>query len=201
MLLGDVVDQFLDQHGLAHTGTTEQAHFAALAIGSQQIDHLDAGLEHLGLGFEVGELGCRAVNRRGEAAIHRPFLVDGLTQDIEDAAQGAFAHGHRDWRTRVHGHHAAHQAVGAAHRHGADAVVAEQLLHFGGEGDGLAGGILGFDPQGVVNAGQLAGGKLHVQHRADDLLDDALGAGRGGSSSCHGCEERVAGRPSGNHPA
>src|SRR3546814_6941782 len=39
--LGDVVDQFLDQHGLAHAGTAEQADLAAARIGGEQVDHLD----------------------------------------------------------------------------------------------------------------------------------------------------------------
>jgi len=40
MRLGDVVDQFLDQHGLADTGATEQADLAALGIGRKQVDDL-----------------------------------------------------------------------------------------------------------------------------------------------------------------
>ena len=50
MRLGDVVDQFLDEHGLADAGAAEQADLAALQIGRQQIDHLDAGDQDLGRG-------------------------------------------------------------------------------------------------------------------------------------------------------
>jgi hypothetical protein len=45
--LGDVVDQFLDQHGLADAGAAEQADLAALGVRSQQVDDLDAGDEDL----------------------------------------------------------------------------------------------------------------------------------------------------------
>ena len=48
MRLGDVVDQLLDQHGLAHAGAAEQADLAALEVGREQVDHLDAGDEDLG---------------------------------------------------------------------------------------------------------------------------------------------------------
>ena len=41
--LGDVVDQFHDQHGLADAGAAEQADLAALGIGCEQVDDLDAG--------------------------------------------------------------------------------------------------------------------------------------------------------------
>ena len=44
--LGDVVDQFHDQHGLAHAGTAEQADLAALGIWCQQVDNLDAGYQN-----------------------------------------------------------------------------------------------------------------------------------------------------------
>ena len=57
VLFGDVVDEFLNQHGFAHTGTAEEADFSTLAIGSQEINHLDSGFENLGLGFKLGELG------------------------------------------------------------------------------------------------------------------------------------------------
>ena len=52
--LGDVVDQLLDQHGLADAGAAEQADLAALGVGRQEIDDLDAGDENLGLGRLLG---------------------------------------------------------------------------------------------------------------------------------------------------
>ena len=50
MRLGDVVDQFLDEHGLADAGAAEQADLAAARVGRQQVEHLDAGDQDLGLG-------------------------------------------------------------------------------------------------------------------------------------------------------
>ena len=47
VLQGDVVDQLHDDDGLADAGAAEQADLAALQVGLQQVDHLDAGLEHL----------------------------------------------------------------------------------------------------------------------------------------------------------
>ncbi len=48
MLLGEVVDQLLDDHGLADAGAAEEADLAALGVGRQQVHDLDPGLEHLG---------------------------------------------------------------------------------------------------------------------------------------------------------
>ena len=47
MLLGDVVDQFLNDDGLADAGAAEQTDLAALQKRLDQVDDLDAGLEHL----------------------------------------------------------------------------------------------------------------------------------------------------------
>src|SRR6185369_507277 len=49
MLLGDVVDEFHDQNGLADTGTAEQTDLAASGVWSEQIDNLDAGRERFNL--------------------------------------------------------------------------------------------------------------------------------------------------------
>ena len=60
--LGDVVDQLLDQHGLADAGAAEQADLAALGVGRQQVDDLDAGDEDLGLRRLLGVGGRRLVD-------------------------------------------------------------------------------------------------------------------------------------------
>ena len=49
MRLGDVVDQLHDDHGLADAGAAEQADLAALGVGRQQVDDLDAGDQDLAL--------------------------------------------------------------------------------------------------------------------------------------------------------
>ncbi len=60
--LGDVVDELHDQHGLADAGAAEQADLAALGVGSEQVDDLDAGDEDLGFRRLVGEARSRLVN-------------------------------------------------------------------------------------------------------------------------------------------
>ncbi len=45
VFLGDVADQFLDQHGLAHARAAEQADLAALGKRGEQVDGFQAGLE------------------------------------------------------------------------------------------------------------------------------------------------------------
>mgnify|MGYP001558526469 FL=1 len=46
--LGDVVDEFLDKHGLTDTGTTEQTNLTTTSVRGKQVDDLNTGLENLG---------------------------------------------------------------------------------------------------------------------------------------------------------
>ena len=55
VLLGLPADHLLDDHGLAHARAAEHADLAALHVGLEQVDHLDAGLEHDRLGLELVE--------------------------------------------------------------------------------------------------------------------------------------------------
>ena len=57
-----VVDELLDDHRLADAGTAEESDLAALHERRDQVDHLDAGLEDLGLGLEIHELRRLAVD-------------------------------------------------------------------------------------------------------------------------------------------
>ena len=75
--------------------------------------------------------------------------------------------------------HPALEAVGRFHRHRADAILAEVLLHLDDDVEGIVAGLAG-DPNGVVDRGQLPAWKFDVDHWSDDL-DDAAGGGR---SSC-----------------
>src|SRR5205807_4566098 len=60
---GHVVDQLLNDDGLADARAAEQADLSAFHERREQIDDLDAGLENLRLRFERHEVGALAMNR------------------------------------------------------------------------------------------------------------------------------------------
>ena len=72
VLLGDVPDQLLDDDRLADAGATEDADLAALLERADEVDDLEAGLEHLDLGRLLVE-GGRACG--GSAGVRS--VVDG----------------------------------------------------------------------------------------------------------------------------
>jgi hypothetical protein len=88
-------------------------------------------------------------------------LVDRLTDHVPEAAERRLADRDGDLLPRVLDLEPAGEAVGGVHRHGADAVVAKELLNLG---DHVA--AVGRDAKGVVDLRQLVG--------EDDVEDDAL---------------------------
>ncbi len=165
MRLRHVVDQFHDQHGLADTGAAEQADLAALRIGREQIDHLDAGHENRGFGGLIG-IGRRLLMDSANGfRFDRPGLIDRLADHIDDAAQQAGADRHRNRRAGIGHFLSAHQTFRRVHRHGADRRFAEMLGDFEHQPVALVAGF-----QRVQDLRQMTL-ELHVNDGADYLRD------------------------------
>jgi hypothetical protein len=125
--LGDVVDQLLDEHGLAHAGAAEEADLSALRIGGEEVDDLDPGHEH----FRGGRLRLERRGRLVDAAVllraDGSLFVDGLAHDVEDPSERRVAHGHGDRAGGVGHGRAADEALGRVHGDGANRVLTEVL--------------------------------------------------------------------------
>ena len=170
VLHGHVVNQFLNQHRLAHAGAAEQADLSALQVRLHQIHNLDAGLEHFQRRGLIFERRRGAMNGIALLGFYRAQVVHWLAEHVQHAAERRAAHRHGDRSARVDRLHAAHHAFGGLHGHGAHAAFAQVLLHLGDDVDGL-GDVEAFadDAHGVVDLRQVMLGKLHVHHRPDDL--------------------------------
>ena len=162
VLLGDVVDELQHVHGLADTSATEQANFAALGEGCEQVDDLDAGDEQI--------LAASLFIVRGRRTVDRPLFLGGhgttvilrRTEHVHDATERRRTHWHRDRRTSRFDREAALQAFRCAHRDGSHNAITELLLHFQRQID------VG-ELQRLVDLRDRVAGKLHVDDRADDL--------------------------------
>ncbi len=165
MGLGDVVDELLDQHGLADAGAAEQADLAALGIRREQVHHLDAGDENIGLGRLIGEARGRRVDRPRLLVRNRPRFVDRLADHVHDAPERAVADRHRDRYAGVGDLLAAHQAFGDVHGDGAHRRLAEMLGDFEHQAVAVVVGL-----QRVQDRRQVFV-EFDVDHGADDLGD------------------------------
>ena len=169
---GDVVDELLDHDGLADARAAEEAGLAALRVGLEQVDDLDARLEHLDRGRLLVVGGRLAVDRPAVLGLHGAEPVHRVADDVQDPAERFAAHGHRDRRAEVHRLHAAHHAVGRLHGDAPDDTLAELLRDLDDDVDRLAGVLaVVLDLDGVVDGRKLARRKLDVEDRPDDRDD------------------------------
>ena len=129
----DAVDHLLDEHRLANAGTAEQGDLAATHVRGEEVDDLQAGLQHLGPRFQLGECRGLAVDRPVVEPLSVTRFVQAVAERVEHVALDAIADGHRDRRTRVGDLDATDESVGRLHRNCADQVVTEVLRHFEGQ--------------------------------------------------------------------
>lgn len=128
VLLGEVVDELLNQNGLADAGAAEQARLAATDVGLEQVNSFDAGLEDLGLGGELVETGRCMVDGVELLHLRHGLAVDRLTHDVPNAAERLGANGHLHGLTGIGGDEAALQAVGRGHGDRADDAARKLAL-------------------------------------------------------------------------
>jgi peptide chain release factor 1 len=110
--LGDVVDELLNEHSLADTGTTEETNLATTSVGGDQVDNLDTGNQNLGSGGLLSELGGLPVDGHVVLGLDGATLVNGVTGDVHDAAQSRLADGDGDGSASVGGLGAADETLG-----------------------------------------------------------------------------------------
>jgi hypothetical protein len=96
MSLCNIVDEFLNQHSLADTGTSEQTNLSATSIRCKKINNLDTSLQNLGRGRLVNEWRRVRMNGGKFDALNGATFVNGFTNDIHDSAQSCFADGDHD---------------------------------------------------------------------------------------------------------
>jgi hypothetical protein len=130
MLTRNVVDQLLDDNGLADAGSAKETNLSALQERLDEVDDLDAGLEHLFLGGLLVEGRSLTMDRQTDLRIHGPKLVHRLTEHIQHAAQRLATHRHRNACAGIDRLHATDHAFGRDHRDAAHAAFAKVLLHF-----------------------------------------------------------------------
>lgn len=167
--LGDVVDKFLDEHGLADTCTTEETNLATTSVGGEEVDDLDAGLEHLSGGGLVDECRRVGVDGRKLGALDRTTLVDGLANDVHDATEGGMADGNLDGRAGVHDFLPTDETLGSVHGNGADRVLTEMRGNLEDEAAALE--VL--DLEGVQDRREVLVLELDVDDGTNDSLDGA----------------------------
>ena len=173
MPFGDVIDEFHDQHGLTHTGTTEQTNFTTFHIRLKQVDDFNTGRKHLLMSGEVFKLWSFSMDRITALHIEWLHTVNGLTNDIHHSTLDLFTSRHCDRTARRYNLQTALQSIGIVHSHTTHRVLTNMLLHFHDQITAI--GSLYF--QCLVNLRQYLFWiltlrvEIHVNNRPNDLRD------------------------------
>ena len=174
MGLGDVVDQFLDQNGLAHAGAAEQADLAAPRIGREQIDDLDAGDQDFGLRRLIDEIGRRLVDFAPAGVLTGPASSIGSPMTFMMRPSVSSPTGTEIVSPGIADAGAAGQTFGRVHGDGAHGVLAKVLSNFEHETVAV---VVGFER---VQDGRQMAVELDVHNGAHNLGNTA------GLGLCHG---------------
>jgi len=130
VLFSDVVDQLHQRHGLADTGTTEQANLAALGYRHNQVDNLDTGLEQLRCRCLLFIRRRRPMNRHFFLGTNFAGVIDRPAKHIHDASQRFLSNRDRNGGAGIGNGHAALQTLRRTHRDRANNAIAQLLLNF-----------------------------------------------------------------------
>lgn len=99
--VGETYNQLLNEHSLTDTGTTEQTNLTTTGVGGKQIDNLDTSDQNLSRGGLLNEQRRLSVDGVELGGLDGTTLVNGVTSDVDDTAQGAGTDGDLDGSTSV----------------------------------------------------------------------------------------------------
>ena len=129
MFLGNIINQLLDKHRLADSGSTEKADLTTFQIRLKKVDDLDAGVKHFLRGLEILELRRLTVYRQGIVFVEIAESVNGIPDNIHHTTSDLRAGRHRDRSVSVHSLHSPSETIGRIHRHTPDRVLTDMLLN------------------------------------------------------------------------
>ena len=162
----NVVDELLNEHCFAHTGTAEEADLAALGEGLDKVDNLDASVKNLLRNRQVGKSRRWLVNGATVTALEGLEVIDRLPYHVEQTAFHLFAGRYRYRLAQVFHLDATLQSVGTVHGNTSHGILADVLLDLKDD----LGAVLTGHRQCGVDVGDLAFViESNVDHRSDYL--------------------------------
>merc|ERR1719376_1335729 len=135
----NIVDQLHNKYSLADTSTAEQTDLSSLGVRGQKVHNLDGAP-----------------------------LVNGLTDDVDDAAEGSGTHRDGDGGAHIMHGLPPDQTLGTVHSNGAHGALSQVLGHLQHQPGGATLHLKG------VQDGRQVSVELHVHHSTNDCHDLAI---------------------------
>ena len=176
MLLGDIVDQFLDEHSLTDTGSSEKTDLSSLKVRFQKVNDLDSCEQHLLRSGQVFELRRFAMNRESTLAVKFLHAVDGISCHIHHTSADLRSDRHSDRPARTDCLHTPPESVSRIHGHCTHSILADMLLHLHKE----SAAIIAADGQSFINSWELGLSRfrqieMYIDYRAYYLGNMSFG--------------------------
>jgi hypothetical protein len=92
----ETYNEFLNEHSLADTSSTEQTNLSTTSVWGEKVDDLDTGDKNFSRGGLFNELGGIGVDRELLCALDGSTLVNWISSDIHDTTEGSWADGNHD---------------------------------------------------------------------------------------------------------
>ena len=124
-------NELLNEHSLADTCTTEETNLATTSVGSQQVDDLDTGDQHLSAGGLLDELWRVGMDGQLLLVLDGSALVDGVARHVHDTAERAVADRNHDGLAGVGGLVSTDETLGTVHGNASHGVLTQMLLSHG----------------------------------------------------------------------
>jgi peptide chain release factor 1 len=164
MGFGDVVDEFLNQHGLSDTSTSEKANLSTTGVGGKEVDDLNTGFQNLGSSGLVNE-GRRVGMDGGKLdTLDWATLVNGLTNDVHDTAESGGTNRDHDGVASINDLGTTDETFCTVHGNGADRVLTKMGSDFK---DKTATAEI-HDLEGVEDRREVVGVKLDIDNGTND---------------------------------
>ena len=164
MLGSDVADQLLNQYGLTHSGTAEEADLSALLIWAEQVNHLDTRLQNLRLRGLVCECRCLPVYRIPLHIVRHGFIIDRLPQYIKDSSQSHLTYRNRNGTSGSHSLRSPHETIGWTHGDAAHHIISKMLGNLSNQLASFMGNL-----NRIIDLGENPLAELDIKDGTDNL--------------------------------
>ena len=164
MGLGNVVDEFLNQHSLPYTGTSKQTNLSTTSVRSEKINDLDTGFQNFSSRRLVDEGGRVSVNGAEFDALDRATLINGFSNDVHDASERSRANWNHDGGAGINHFCSTDETLGTIHGNSADRIFTQMRGNL--EDEATATKVLNL--QGVKDRREVVCLKLDIDNGTND---------------------------------
>merc|ERR1719356_1105610 len=124
---GNIVNQFHNQDSFADSSTTEKTNLTSLGIGGKKIDNLDTSDQNFLLNAHFLESRGFSVNSLALVSWHWTPLINGISNNIDDATKCFRSNGNHNWVSSVIDNITTDQTLSTIHSNGSDSVLSKML--------------------------------------------------------------------------